>query len=140
MVTIGAFARASGLTASALRFYADSGLLPPAIVDPVSGYRYYADDQLERAVAIRGLREIGMPLDTIAAVLAAGDESAGQLIDEHVAGLEQQVRRAREGQPRSRRRSAPGAGGRSRRSVVPSSRRRSSRYSPRPCTSRSIPS
>lgn len=96
MVTIGAFARASGLTASALRFYADSGLLPPAIVDPLSGYRYYADDQLERAVAIRGLREIGMPLDTIAAVLAAEGESAGQLIDEHVAGLEQHVRRARE--------------------------------------------
>ncbi|MFF0494965.1 MerR family transcriptional regulator [Nocardia aobensis] len=95
MVTIGAFARASGLTASALRFYADSGLLPPAIVDPMSGYRYYADDQLERAVAIRGLREIGMPLDTIAAVLAAEGESAGQLIDEHVAGLEQHVRRAR---------------------------------------------
>ncbi|MFF3735417.1 MerR family DNA-binding transcriptional regulator, partial [Streptomyces sp. NPDC002476] len=37
---IGVFAQRSGLTPSALRFYADSGLLPPAEVDPVTGYRY----------------------------------------------------------------------------------------------------
>ncbi|MBY8852436.1 MerR family DNA-binding transcriptional regulator, partial [Saccharothrix sp. MB29] len=41
LLTIGAFARSSGLTAGALRFYADSGLLPPASVDDSSGYRYY---------------------------------------------------------------------------------------------------
>ncbi len=43
---IGVFAQRSGLTSSALRFYADSGLLRPAEVDPVSGYRYYSADQL----------------------------------------------------------------------------------------------
>ncbi|WP_258718719.1 MerR family transcriptional regulator [Saccharopolyspora gloriosae] len=35
---IGTFAQRSGMTASALRFYAGSGLLTPAKVDPVSGY------------------------------------------------------------------------------------------------------
>ncbi|AHH21688.1 putative transcriptional regulator [Nocardia nova SH22a] len=96
LTTIGAFARASGLTASALRFYADSGLLIPALVDPDSGYRYYADDQLARAVAIRELREIGMPLDTIAQVLDADADTAALLVDDHVADIEQRAHRARE--------------------------------------------
>ncbi|WJJ11434.1 MerR family DNA-binding transcriptional regulator [Prescottella equi] len=42
LVTIGVFARACGLTPSALRFYDDSGLLSPAHIDPVTGYRYYS--------------------------------------------------------------------------------------------------
>ncbi|MEV7287738.1 MerR family transcriptional regulator [Streptomyces sp. NPDC093252] len=81
---IGRFARRSGLTPSALRFYADSGLLPPAEVDPVTGYRHYAPDQVPRAVALRGLREIGLPLPDIAVILDAGPEEAARLIDAHV--------------------------------------------------------
>ncbi|WP_437063776.1 MerR family transcriptional regulator [Streptomyces sp. enrichment culture] len=82
---IGVFARCTGLTASALRFYADSGLLPPAEVDPVSGYRYYGADQVERATALRGLRELAMPLTAVEAVLGAGPRDAARLVDEHVA-------------------------------------------------------
>ncbi|MGW1955898.1 MerR family DNA-binding transcriptional regulator [Streptomyces sp. NPDC001920] len=37
---IGVFAQRSGVTSSALRFYADSGLLPPAGVEPISGCRW----------------------------------------------------------------------------------------------------
>lgn len=96
LLTIGAFARASGLTASALRFYDDSGLLTPVSVDETSGYRYYAPEQTGRAVAIRRLRETGMPLERITAVLASDAEDAARLIDEHVAGLADRARRARE--------------------------------------------
>lgn len=85
LMPIGAFARRCGLTSSALRFYADSGLLPPAEVDPVSGYRYYGADQLERAATLRRLREIAMPLAAAEAVLDAGAEEAARLLDEHVA-------------------------------------------------------
>ncbi|MFD4248040.1 MerR family transcriptional regulator [Streptomyces sp. NPDC058525] len=85
LMPIGAFARHSGLTSSALRFYADSGLLPPAETDPVSGYRYYSADQLARATALRRLREIGMPLAAVEAVLGAGAGEAARLVDEHVA-------------------------------------------------------
>ncbi|MDR2280128.1 MAG: MerR family DNA-binding transcriptional regulator, partial [Gordonia sp. (in: high G+C Gram-positive bacteria)] len=42
LMAIGAFARRTGLTASALRFYADAGLLVPAWTDPSSGYRFYS--------------------------------------------------------------------------------------------------
>lgn len=54
--TISAFARRVGLTPSALRFYDDCGLLTPRFVEPASGYRYYADDQEDRAVVLRELR------------------------------------------------------------------------------------
>ncbi|GLY67312.1 hypothetical protein Atai01_39310 [Amycolatopsis taiwanensis] len=81
---IGAFAQRSGLTASALRFYADSGLLAPAEVDAFSGYRFYAVGQVERAVLLRRLREIGMPLATVQAVLDAEPGEAVRLVEEHV--------------------------------------------------------
>ncbi|MBW4718160.1 DNA polymerase III subunit beta family protein [Saccharothrix obliqua] len=96
MLTIGVFARACGLTASALRFYADSGLLRPASVDHVSGYRYYARDQVARAVAIRRLREIDMPLERIGEVLGGAAGEAARIVDEHVAGLAERARHARE--------------------------------------------
>jgi DNA-binding transcriptional MerR regulator len=84
-MSIGAFAQRCGLTSSALRFYADSGLLPPAEVDPVSGYRYYRDDQVARATALRQLREIAMPLTGVEAVLRSGADEAFRVLDEHVA-------------------------------------------------------
>ncbi|MGN9757280.1 MerR family transcriptional regulator [Streptomyces sp. SD31] len=85
LMPIGAFAQRSGLTSSALRFYADSGLLPPAEVDPVSGYRYYSADQVARATVLRELRELTMPLAAVEAVLGSGADEASRLLDEHVA-------------------------------------------------------
>ncbi|MEU6394366.1 MerR family transcriptional regulator [Streptomyces sp. NPDC046939] len=85
LMPIGAFAQRSGLTSSALRFYADSGLLSPAEVDPVSGYRYYSTDQVARATALRQLRELAMPLAAVGAVLGSEADEASRLLDEHVA-------------------------------------------------------
>ncbi|MGV9854577.1 DNA polymerase III subunit beta family protein [Streptomyces sp. NPDC003442] len=85
LMPIGVFAQRTGLTPSALRFYADSGLLPPAEVDPVSGYRYYGADQVSRATVQRQLREIAMPLAAVQAVLDAEPDEASRMIDEHVA-------------------------------------------------------
>jgi DNA polymerase-3 subunit beta len=84
MMPIGSFARRSSLTASALRFYADAGLLMPAHVDPVSGYRLYREDQLDRAVLLRRLREIGMPLTTVKTSLDAEADDLARMVDEHV--------------------------------------------------------
>lgn len=95
LITIGAFARSCGITASALRFYDDSGLLAPAGVDAATGYRYYAPAQVERAVTIRRLRAIDMPLDKIASVLASDPHTAAGLIDDHMAGMLQRTREAR---------------------------------------------
>lgn len=87
LMPIGVFARRTGLTTSALRFYDDAGLLAPADVDPSSGYRYYGPDQIPRAELLRDLREISMPLSGIREVFDVPPEEAGSLIDAHVAGI-----------------------------------------------------
>jgi protein phosphatase len=69
LLTIGEFARASRLSAKALRLYDELGLLRPAAVDPVNGYRRYSPDQLETARVVAWLRRIGMPLAEIRAVV-----------------------------------------------------------------------
>jgi len=78
-VTIGEFARRSGLSLKALRLYDARGLLEPVRVDPDSGYRYYDPDQLDRARTISLLRRLEMPLGTIADVLAAQGGQAGAI-------------------------------------------------------------
>ncbi|MDK0521101.1 MerR family transcriptional regulator [Streptomyces sp. ML-6] len=62
LLTIGAFAKASRLSPKALRHYDELGLLPPARVDPLTGYRFYAPEQLDRARLVAWLRRLGMPL------------------------------------------------------------------------------
>lgn len=84
-MSIGAFARLAGLTASALRFYSDAGLIHPERIDPQTGYRRYSESQLVRASQLRQLREIGMPLPTIKRFFAADTREAAQLIDDQVA-------------------------------------------------------
>jgi DNA-binding transcriptional MerR regulator len=69
-LTIGEFARRSRLSPKALRLYDRLGLLPPARVDPDSGYRWYARSQLEPARLIAGLRQLGLPLAEIGPMLA----------------------------------------------------------------------
>ena len=71
LLTIGAFARVSRLSPKALRLYDEQGLLCPAHVDPRSGYRLYAPDQLERARLVARLRQLGMPLARIRVVCDA---------------------------------------------------------------------
>ncbi|MFY1688244.1 MerR family transcriptional regulator [Plantactinospora sp. WMMB782] len=61
----GEFGAAGRLSPKALRRYAELGLLPPAHVDPVNGYRYYSPDQLPRARLIARLRRLGLSLARI---------------------------------------------------------------------------
>ncbi|MGP3735026.1 MerR family transcriptional regulator [Streptomyces sp. GDS52] len=65
LLTIGAFAKVSRLSPKALRLYDELGLLTPARVDPVTGYRSYAPEQLDRARLVAWLRRLGMPLARI---------------------------------------------------------------------------
>jgi DNA-binding transcriptional MerR regulator len=55
LMPIGRFARLTGLTVKALRHYDEVGLLRPAAVDPETGYRSYAPEQVRRAETIRKL-------------------------------------------------------------------------------------
>lgn len=96
LLTISAFARTVGLTPSALRFYDDAGLLAPTTVDERNGYRYYDHDQRRRAILVRQMRELDVPLTTMRAVLDGPPEQAEQLLTEHVDRLTVRADRARE--------------------------------------------
>ena len=88
LLSIGRFARLSGLTVKALRHYDSEGLLSPAHVDEWTGYRYYTADQAAEAVAIRRLRELELPLDEIASVLHADPDTVRERLAVHRATLQ----------------------------------------------------
>jgi DNA-binding transcriptional MerR regulator len=71
-MSIGEFARRSRLSPKALRLYDGLGLLSPARVDELSGYRYYEGAQLGQARLIAVLRQAGVPLTTVKELLALG--------------------------------------------------------------------
>jgi DNA-binding transcriptional MerR regulator len=92
MLTIGDFSRMTHLSVKALRHYHDMGVLEPAAVDPFTGYRSYDTGQVGSAQVIRRLRDLGMPLDSIAAVLAAPDlEARNREIAAHLTRMERQL-------------------------------------------------
>ncbi len=70
MFKIGDFSKLSRVPVSALRYYADIGLLQPAHVDTFSGYRYYTIEQLPRLNRILALRDLGLSLEQIGRVLS----------------------------------------------------------------------
>ena len=65
---IGELAGLSGVSAKTIRFYSDIGALPPTQVTE-AGYRLYDDAARSRLTTIRALREIGLDLPTIIALL-----------------------------------------------------------------------
>lgn len=72
MFSIGEFARLGQVSVKMLRHYDGIGLLRPARVNPVTGYRYYTAAQLSDIGRIRSLRDLGFGLTQIAA-LTSGD-------------------------------------------------------------------
>ena len=73
LMPIGTFSRASLVSVKALRSYHELGLLVPASVDPVTGYRSYRVSQLTDAAIVKRLRDLDVPLRDIAEVVAARD-------------------------------------------------------------------
>ncbi|WP_203997067.1 DNA polymerase III subunit beta family protein [Micromonospora lutea] len=103
MRSIGELARASGLTVSALRFYDAAGVLVPARVDPATGYRWYADDQVAPARLVAGLRRIGLPVAEIARAVRAEPSVVHRLLDAHLGQLADGLAQARREVTRIRR-------------------------------------
>ncbi|TCC53221.1 MerR family transcriptional regulator [Kribbella capetownensis] len=94
-LTISEFARLVGLAPSALRFYDDCGLLPPASVDGSNGYRYYTPSQQPRARLLRDLREIDLPLAEVRLALDADPAELAVLVRAHLRTVEAKTAAAR---------------------------------------------
>jgi DNA-binding transcriptional MerR regulator len=90
---IGELARLSGLAVRTIRFYSDSGLLPPT-ERTHAGYRMYDIHALTRLKFVRTLRELGVDLPTVHRVLAQ-ELSIPELAAEHAEALDVQIRTLR---------------------------------------------
>ncbi len=88
LLSIGRFARTTGLSIRTLRRYDAIGLLVPAHVDEDTGYRYYTLEQAREGEAIRRLRELDVPLDEVKALLHAPPEAQLEGLAAHRARLE----------------------------------------------------
>jgi DNA-binding transcriptional MerR regulator len=69
MFKIGDFSRLGQVSVRMLRHYDDLDLLKPAHIDPFTDYRYYTIEQLPRLNRILALKDLGLPLEKIAALL-----------------------------------------------------------------------
>ncbi|MEV7805338.1 VOC family protein [Microbispora sp. NPDC088329] len=76
LLSIGVFALVSGLSIHALRHYDELGLLRPAVVDPVTGYRRYRPEQVRHARLICALRRVDVPIDAVRVVMDDPDGEA----------------------------------------------------------------
>lgn len=96
-LAIGDFSRATHLSVKTLRHYHRIGLLEPAEVDPDTGFRRYAVEQIPTAQIIKRFRALDMPLEEIQAVLSASDVAVrNELITAHLSRLERDLARTQE--------------------------------------------
>lgn len=93
LYTIGELARRTGLSVKTIRFYSDSGVVPPTVRSP-AGYRLYDLDALSRLDLVRTLRDLGVDLATVQRVLAR-EISVPEVAAAHAEALDVQIRTLR---------------------------------------------
>ncbi|MGW8435142.1 MerR family transcriptional regulator [Nocardiopsis sp. NPDC055879] len=90
---IGDAARRSGLSVSAVRFYADAGIVEPTHLSQ-AGHRMYDIDTIARLELVRTLRELDTELNEIRRLLEGGT-TLHDLLTTHLAIVERQERTLR---------------------------------------------
>jgi DNA-binding transcriptional MerR regulator len=93
LFTIGQLARRTGVPTRTIRFWSDAGLIPPA-ARSATGYRLYDAEAAARLDLVRSLRELGLGLDVVHAVLSRVTTVA-EVAAAHVAVLDGQIRTLR---------------------------------------------
>lgn len=90
LLSIGRFARRTGLTIEALRHYDELGVLKPAEVDPFTAYRRYSPEQLDQARQAAWLRSLDLPLDQVRRWLdpVTTDETRTAILRAHLTDVE----------------------------------------------------
>ena len=79
MLSIGEFSNICKVSAKTLRYYDEIGLLKPVEINPESGYRYYAIEQLETILFINRMKAYSFSLDEIKAFLQSGADKSDDL-------------------------------------------------------------
>ena len=71
----------------------------PGIVDPLSGYRWYAPDQIRSGRIVARLRRVGLPVAAMHQVLSPMGGATALLDNTHLVRLEQALADARASSP-----------------------------------------
>ncbi len=90
LYSIGDAARRTGLSVSAIRFYADADVIAPTS-HSAAGHRFYDIDAIARLELVRTLRDLGAGLDDIRALLAE-ETSLHELASTHLELVERHLR------------------------------------------------
>jgi MerR family transcriptional regulator, thiopeptide resistance regulator len=90
---IGEVATATGLTVRALHHYDQIGLVAPS-GRTAGGHRLYTSPDLAVLYQVTALRQLGLALDQVAALLA-GDTDVARVIEEQLAHVDRQIQLAR---------------------------------------------
>ncbi len=93
LFTIGDLARRTGLTVKTIRFYSDTGIVPPTDRSP-AGYRLYDTGALARLDLVRTLRDLGLDLALVRQVLDR-KVSVPEVAAAHADALDVQIRTLR---------------------------------------------
>lgn len=97
LLSIGKMAEINDVSIPTLRLYDKNGLLRPAYIDPESGYRYYTLQQTARLDIIAYMKELGMSLGEIGAVLQKEDIALIEgILAQKNEQLHEQMRRLKE--------------------------------------------
>jgi DNA-binding transcriptional MerR regulator len=92
LIPIGEAAARLRMTTSALRYYDDRGLVRPQ--GRRAGARMYGTDELRRLAFIKIFNQLGVSLETAAAVLDAPSPQWRELVREQIAQLDQVIAQA----------------------------------------------
>ncbi|GAA4901363.1 DNA-binding transcriptional MerR regulator [Stackebrandtia albiflava] len=93
LYTIGELARRTGLSVRNIRFWSDSGIVPPTD-RTATGYRLYDAEAVARLDLVRTLRELGMDLATVHSVLER-QTTVADVAAAHVRALDAEIRTLR---------------------------------------------
>ena len=95
-MNIGEAAKASGVSAKMIRYYEQTGLIPPA-ERTASGYRSYSDSDVHRLRFIRRARDLGFAVPEISDLLNLWNDNARhsadvkRLAQAHIDELQQKI-------------------------------------------------
>lgn len=91
LFSIGEVSKIMGVNIKSLHYYDRIGILPPAVIDDKTGYRYYKPSQLGIISAIQVCVELGIPLHNFPNYYTSGRIHASRFLEDALRISEQRI-------------------------------------------------